>query len=370
MATDPENDEIQLKALKDCPGNDTTSGQEETAMKPASVTVRRGCLSKKKLKFIYAWIIIISVITLIALITTLCLYLLLQKQLGEKEQENSQLQKQLGEKEQENSQLQKQLGEKEQENSQLQKQLGEKEQVNSQLQKQLSEKELENSQLQTKYNSEICFSRDTNKTVRGVFGEQSWRDGVVMKPVWAWIREAAVDVTLDPDTAQPSLILSEDGKRVRLGDTRQNLPDNPKRFDPVVSVLGKEGFSSGRFYYEVQVGEKTDWDVGMAKESINRKGSIKLNPGNGYWTVWLRNGTEYRALADPSVLLPLREKPRTLGVYVDYERGQVSFYNVETRSHVYSFSGYNFTEKLYPFFSPHLLNNGKNSAPLIISFVK
>ncbi|KAI1888641.1 hypothetical protein AGOR_G00187240 [Albula goreensis] len=182
-------------------------------------------------------------------------------------------------------------------------------------------------------------------------------------------RRFAVDVTLDPETAHPNLILSEDGKQVRHGDTPQDLPDTPERFNPAVNILGKEGFSSGRFYYEVQVGEKTKWDLGVAKESINRKGRITPNPGNGYWTVWLRNGTEYRAIASPSVLLPLREKPRTVGVYVDYEGGQVSFYNVEARSHIYSFTGYTFTEKLYPFFSPCFNENGKNSAPLIVSSV-
>ncbi|KAG9333483.1 hypothetical protein JZ751_011514 [Albula glossodonta] len=179
----------------------------------------------------------------------------------------------------------------------------------------------------------------------------------------------SLDVTLDPDTAHPNLILSEDGKRVRHGDTRQNLPDTPNRFNEYVNVLGKEGFSSGRFYYEVQVEGKTAWALGVVTESLNRKGNISLKPKDGYWAVWMMNGNEYKALADPSVLLPLREKPRTVGVYVDYEGGQISFYNVEARFHIYSFTGYTFTEKLYPLFSPSFHYNGKNSAPLIISSV-
>uniref|UniRef100_A0A8B9JRK8 E3 ubiquitin-protein ligase TRIM39-like n=1 Tax=Astyanax mexicanus TaxID=7994 RepID=A0A8B9JRK8_ASTMX len=182
-----------------------------------------------------------------------------------------------------------------------------------------------------------------------------------------WMSFYAVDVTLDPDTASPYLILSDDGKQVRDGDTKQNLPDNPERFYPASCVLGKEGFSSGRFYYEVQVSGKTDWDLGVARESINRKGEITLSPQDGFWTVWLRNGNEYEALADPPVPLFLGEKLQKVGVFVDYEEGLVSFYDVEARSHIYSFTGQTFTEKLYPYFSPCLNDGGINSAPLIIS---
>ncbi|XP_031668249.1 zinc-binding protein A33-like [Oncorhynchus kisutch] len=177
---------------------------------------------------------------------------------------------------------------------------------------------------------------------------------------------STVDVTLDPDTAHPNLILSEDGKQVIFGDVWQDLPYNPERFDTCVSVLGKEGFSSGRFYYDVQVKGKTRWTIGVARESINRKGKITVSPENGYRTLWLRNG-EYKALSGLSVPLSLREKPKKVGVFVDYEEGHVSFYNVEARSHIYSFTGYTFTEKLYPYFGPCLIDGGKNSAPLIIT---
>ncbi|XP_072544851.1 E3 ubiquitin-protein ligase TRIM39-like [Salminus brasiliensis] len=181
------------------------------------------------------------------------------------------------------------------------------------------------------------------------------------------IQQYAVDVTLDPDTASPYLLLTDDGKEVRCGDTKQNLPDNPKRFDFYIDVLGKEGFTSGRFYYEVQVKGKTEWDLGVARESIERKGKITLNPQNGFWTLILRNGDEYTACADSPVLLSLRGKPQKVGVFVDYEEGLVSFYDVEARSHIYSFSGQFFLEKVYPFFSPCRNDGGENSSPLIIS---
>ncbi|KAM9500099.1 E3 ubiquitin-protein ligase TRIM39-like [Clarias gariepinus] len=180
------------------------------------------------------------------------------------------------------------------------------------------------------------------------------------------IKQYAVDVTLDPDTANPYLILSDDGKQVTCGETEQNLPDNPKRFDYCADVLGKEGFSSGRFYYEVQVRGKTEWDLGVARESINRKGVITLSPEDGVWCVWLRNKTEYVALDSPRVSLSLKQAPQKVGVFVDYEEGLISFYDVDAKSHIYSFTGQTFTEKLYPLFSPCLNDGGKNSSPLII----
>ncbi|XP_068580217.1 E3 ubiquitin-protein ligase TRIM21-like [Cebidichthys violaceus] len=181
------------------------------------------------------------------------------------------------------------------------------------------------------------------------------------------VQQSAVDVTLDPDTAQPYLILSDDGKQVKHGDVKKNLPNNPERFNPCPGVLAKQSFSSGRFYYEVQVKGKTDWSVGVARESINRKGNIKLIPQNGYWTIWLRNENEYKALVDPPVRLSLKCQPQKVGVFVDHEEGLVSFYDVDAAALIYSFSGCSFTEKLHPFFSPDLNAGGKNSVPLIIS---
>ncbi|KAI5087096.1 E3 ubiquitin-protein ligase TRIM39, partial [Silurus meridionalis] len=177
----------------------------------------------------------------------------------------------------------------------------------------------------------------------------------------------SVDVTLDPDSAHPFLILSADGKQVTCGDEQQNLPDTPQRFTKAHCVLGKQSFSSGRFYYEAQVRGKTDWTLGVVRENINRKEKIKLRPQYGVWSVWLRNENQYLALAEPPVLLTLSEKVEKVGVFVDYEEGLVSFYDVNSRSHIYSFTGQTFTEKLYPYFSPFLNKGGKNSAPLIIT---
>ncbi|XP_068579400.1 E3 ubiquitin-protein ligase TRIM39-like [Cebidichthys violaceus] len=181
------------------------------------------------------------------------------------------------------------------------------------------------------------------------------------------VQQSAVDVTLDHDTAHPNLILPDDGKQVKYGNKKKNLPNNPERFDICANVLSKQSFSSGRFYYEVQVKGKTDWYLGVARESINRKGGITAIPQIGYWLILLRNENEYKACADPSVLLSLKSQPQKVGVFVDYEEGLVSFYDVDAAALIYSFTDCCFTEKLYPFFNPFKNNGGNNSAPLIIS---
>ncbi|XP_028460649.1 E3 ubiquitin-protein ligase TRIM21 [Perca flavescens] len=184
------------------------------------------------------------------------------------------------------------------------------------------------------------------------------------------VQQYAVNLSLDPKTAHPKLILSRGKKQVYDGDVRKNLPDNPERFSNCVYVLAKQSFSSGRFYFEVQVKGKTEWDLGVARESVNRKRNITLSPGDGFWTIVLRNGNEYIAADAPSVRLSLKSPPQKVGVFVDYEEGLVSFYDVDAAALIYSFTGCSFTEKLFPLFSPSLNDGVKNSAPLIISPVR
>nr|XP_040042813.1 E3 ubiquitin-protein ligase TRIM39-like [Gasterosteus aculeatus aculeatus]XP_040042815.1 E3 ubiquitin-protein ligase TRIM39-like [Gasterosteus aculeatus aculeatus] len=181
------------------------------------------------------------------------------------------------------------------------------------------------------------------------------------------VQKFAVDVTLDPETAHPELLLSDDGKRVKHGDVKKNLPDNPERFSHYNFVLAKQSFSSGRSYFEVQVRGKPKWILGVVSESVYRKGLVTMTPEAGYRTIWLRNGNEYKALASPSVPLRLTSGPQKVGVFVDYEEGVVSFYDVEAAALIYSFTGGSFAEKLLPFFSPCRNDSGQNAAPLIIS---
>ncbi|XP_038673056.1 zinc-binding protein A33-like isoform X2 [Scyliorhinus canicula] len=197
--------------------------------------------------------------------------------------------------------------------------------------------------------------------------------GPVQYRVWKQVIDVIIpapkSLTLNANTAHPRLVLSEDLTVVTYGDVKQEVKEMPERFDTCVCVLGSEGFTSGKHYWEVQVGSKTEWDLGVVKESISRKGHTTATPETGYWIVWLRNGTEYKATTVPRTRLTVPRKPRAIGVYLDYEGGQVSFYNVDNMSHLYTFID-TFSERLFSYFSPGINDDGENSEPLRILPIK
>ncbi|XP_034053517.1 uncharacterized protein LOC117533726 [Gymnodraco acuticeps] len=180
----------------------------------------------------------------------------------------------------------------------------------------------------------------------------------------------AVDVKLDPTTAHQCLVLSPDGKTVRDGGNNQKVPDAPQRFDMFGSILGLNRLTSGKSYWEVEVTNKSGWDLGVARRNANRKGKLSVNSESGYWVVVHYEDKKYAALTVPPVSLPLKEKPEKVGVFVDYEERLVSFYDVMAQSHIYTFTECMFSDLILPYFSPHPKQNEKNSHPLIISPVK
>ncbi|XP_030330649.1 E3 ubiquitin-protein ligase TRIM39-like [Strigops habroptila] len=185
------------------------------------------------------------------------------------------------------------------------------------------------------------------------------------------LKQFKVDVTLDPETAHPELTLSEDCKSVRRGNKKLllSLFDNPKRFSTAPVVLGSQVFYSGRCYWEVQVGDKPEWGLGLCRESASRKGNILFSPNNGYWVLRLQNGGNYEALTSPVSPLTLNVRPRRIGIFLDYEAGEISFYNVSDRSHVYTFTD-RFSGNLRPLFFLGAFLGGRNAEPLVISWVR
>ncbi|XP_067414658.1 zinc finger protein RFP-like isoform X2 [Emydura macquarii macquarii] len=148
--------------------------------------------------------------------------------------------------------------------------------------------------------------------------------------------EIAANVTLDPDTAHPKLVLSEDGKSVSWANTRQRACNNPERFNTALCVLGCEGFTSGRHCWEVEVGDGLYWAVGVARESVRRKGGISFSPEKGIWAVqqWLG---QFQALTSPRTPLSLSWVPSRIRVCLDCDRGQVTFFDAGDQAPIFTF---------------------------------
>ncbi|XP_025049803.1 butyrophilin subfamily 1 member A1-like isoform X1 [Alligator sinensis] len=167
---------------------------------------------------------------------------------------------------------------------------------------------------------------------------------------WRRIMSHPEKVILDPDTAHPYIILSEDGKVIGRGPRWQNWPDNPKRFTTLPCVLGSEGFTSGRHCWEVEVGDVGDlWALGVSRESVKRKEGIGRDADDGIWAVeqYLR---KCRAMTT-SKWVPLGQVPRRIWVVLDCDEAWVEFVNGDTDTLMYTFSQASFAgEKIYPWF--------------------
>ncbi|XP_033933155.2 nuclear factor 7, ovary-like [Pseudochaenichthys georgianus] len=153
-------------------------------------------------------------------------------------------------------------------------------------------------------------------------------------------------VLLDPNTAHSRLYLSDDLTSVRRGDKHQQLPDNPERCTKYASVLGSEGFSSGRHSWEVEVGDHPHWFIGLTKESADRKGERRASPKYGIWCLSHSDG-EYSNGAGETVTV--EKNLQRIRVQLDYDRGEVSFYDPEHMTPVCTLRD-TFTEKLFPWF--------------------
>ncbi|XP_025033247.1 thaicobrin-like, partial [Python bivittatus] len=146
------------------------------------------------------------------------------------------------------------------------------------------------------------------------------------------------NVVLDPDTAHPSLHLSKDRKNISEVFEDQCRRKTPKRFEEWEYVLGCQGFSTGRHFWEVTVEKKGEWAVGIAKQSVNRKGDSDLCPEGGIWEIGTWGGTYQANIPPECPELPPTKNPKKIRVSLNCEGGQVTFFEAETAALLYTFS--------------------------------
>nr|XP_012596401.1 butyrophilin subfamily 1 member A1-like [Microcebus murinus] len=175
-----------------------------------------------------------------------------------------------------------------------------------------------------------------------------WRNAPLY-PDWRKEEFQSANVTLDAATAHPALFLSENGTQVTWQERGQDLPSSSQRFDSLPCVLGQLRITSGRFFWEVEVGATGSWDLGICRDNVTRKGRVTMSPQNGFWAIRLYEG-EYWALTSPETQLTLRAHPDSVGIFLDYEAADVSFYNMTDGSHIFTFPKNTYCGALRPLF--------------------
>ncbi|KAM6049049.1 E3 ubiquitin-protein ligase TRIM50 isoform 2-T3 [Chlamydotis macqueenii] len=189
----------------------------------------------------------------------------------------------------------------------------------------------------------------------------------VWKRLHRRVLPAPETLKLDPVTAHPLLELFKGDTVVQCG-LYQRRDSNPKRFNSSNCILTSKGFSCGQHYWEVIVGTRNHWRVGIIKGTVSRKGKLSKSPENGVWLIGLKEGKVYEAFSTPRAVLPLTTRPQRIGIYLHYEKGELTFYNADNPdelSPIYTFQA-EFQGQLYPIVDLCWPERGPYSPPIIL----
>lgn len=164
--------------------------------------------------------------------------------------------------------------------------------------------------------------------------------------------QGAADILLDINTAGNDVHISGDLKAASWSHISQNYPEKPGRFQ-YDQVLSTRSFSSGRYFWEVETSETGVWFLGMCYPSIDRRGRQSwIGDNNKSWCLRRYDNIQYSVIHDGKWLqLPHNVSYHLLGIYLDYEAGQLSFYELrDPIRHLHTFTA-TFIEPLHVAFS-------------------
>ncbi|XP_036051549.1 E3 ubiquitin-protein ligase TRIM17 [Onychomys torridus] len=181
------------------------------------------------------------------------------------------------------------------------------------------------------------------------------------------------DVVPDPSSAYPYLLLYESRQRRYLSPPPEGTaPYSKDRFVAYPCAVGQKSFSSGRHYWEVGMNLTGDalWALGVCRDNVSRKDRVLKSPENGFWVVQLSKGKRHLSLLPDSTQVTLTEPPTHMGIFLDFQAGEVSFYSVNDGSHLHSFSQAAFPGPLLPFFCLGAPKSGQMVISTVTMWVK
>ncbi|XP_044517866.1 probable E3 ubiquitin-protein ligase TRIML1 [Gracilinanus agilis] len=161
-----------------------------------------------------------------------------------------------------------------------------------------------------------------------------------------------MDITLDDKTATPGLIISEDLKSARYGGAQLEVLNNSERFSNFAQVFAVQSFTSGRFYWEVEVPSNTEWGVGISKgQNLPEEFFVLMavQSQNGCQNLYTIGKYYVSSEADVKYCQNCVTE-LVVGVFLDCEHGEISFYNVKERSLIFTFPTISFSGPFRPVF--------------------
>ncbi|XP_074869780.1 E3 ubiquitin-protein ligase TRIM50-like [Carettochelys insculpta] len=220
--------------------------------------------------------------------------------------------------------------------------------------------------------SEFCHQHPAEGTFSAISFKPGFHQDDIKMTVWKRLLRrvlpAPETLKLDPVTGHPLLELSKDNTVVQSRLLSQRRGSNPERFDSSNCILASKGFSWGKHYWEVIVGTKSHWRLGVIKGTASRKGKLNKAPEHGVWLIGLKEGKIYEAFNSPRITLPLTARPQRIGIYLHYEKGELTFYNADSPNElipIYTFQA-EFQGKLYPILDMCWHERGSNALPIVL----